>query len=450
MSRSAIRRPRQELGSDVVIDVKNENTISTDDYHRTTKPPRTSASSDHHQHHSISSLSSCSNRTKMLMTSLCVLLCFVLLNFSSSIYEEQDVDPQDMSLKYDVLSSWVKWSNQLIWSSSTGHETMHQAIGNPPNPHTLDVVVLEEALHRIDKYCKSTTPSTTSSSSPLFRVFDAGSGWGGTSFELEKGITQKTSREVHVDGVTLSSVQCEEANSIAKERRIQDRVQFHLKSFDDGRIQPQYDYDLTVSIEAIVHSRNIANTLEVMSSFMKPNDKVHCSASHFLIVEDIFVSSPQKKSSEVLVGDPSSSSSSSSVVLKNTAVGPTTTNSYHNLDNAVVDDYKKHWVGWVDSPFPLSESQWREHLVKFGKVSPSTINIVDLGEEHGLRLHHPISLFLTAKFLSFSHFLVSKLFPFQTTSLESYLSTYMGAIARERLLVEGTLRYALISASVTV
>ena len=209
---------------------------------------------------------------------LVLLLLIVGLLFLPS-QPSQGVEKTDLVMKYDTLSSLVKFTNSLLWSSATAGETMHQAIGYPePDPTKLDAVVVYEALKRLNMGCDSARRATT-------RVFDAGCGWGGTSFAIEKALQAEAARAsslssslssssplsdtmaVHIDAVSISPVQVVKATQLARDRRVDSRIHFHVRSFDDvGHLRTgapgdsskaaEDTYDLTVAIESLVHSRD--------------------------------------------------------------------------------------------------------------------------------------------------------------------------------------------------
>ena len=189
----------------------------------------------------------------------------------------QGVEKTDLVMKYDTLSSLVQFTNSLLWSSATAGETMHQAIGYPEaDPTKLDAVVVHEALRRLNMGCGSARRATT-------RVFDAGCGWGGTSFAIEKALQAEAARAssspsspplllsdtmaVHIDAVSISPVQVVKATQLARDRRVDSRIHFHARSFDDvGHLRTgapedsskaaEDTYDLAFAIESLVHSRD--------------------------------------------------------------------------------------------------------------------------------------------------------------------------------------------------
>ena len=418
---------------------------------------------------------------------------------------------EDLEHKYDVISAAVLWSNRLVWGSSTAGATMHQAIGSPvASPARLDAVVTDEAVRLIAAGCGGAVAqrpggggATLLPALPALRVFDAGSGWGGTSFALARGLAQLSPSPppssssspsssspsspmppprfvVSVDGVTLSALQRDTAQALAAEQGLGDRVRFHKRSFDD--IAEVADaavaaaavasgdgssgggaggFDLAVAVESLVHSRDVRRTLRAITASLRPTS-AGCHASHLIITDDVLVAPP----------------ASSPPTAEGGASGDY---SEGGDDTALLGTYKKHWAGWSGSSFPLTEPQWRDALLAVeggaaaaepqppgaaaaaaavaGAVANSSdgtdgarsIRFVDLGAVHGMRLHGAARLRVVAAILRAAHGAVGALrhLGFHLAFLESYLGTYRGAIARERLLVGGRLRYALITMTKT-
>ena len=415
--------------------------------------------------------------------------------------------PEDLEHKYDVISAAVLWSNRLVWGSSTAGATMHQAIGSPvASPAQLDAVVTDEAARLVAAGCGGAVaqrPEGGGAALPALRVFDAGSGWGGTSFALARGLAQLSPSPspspssspsssssspsspmppprfvVSVDGVTLSALQRDTAQALAAEQGLGDRVRFHKRSFDDvaevaaaaaaaaavasGNVSSgggAGGFDLAVAVEALVHSRDARRTLRAITASLRPTS-AGCHASHLIITDDVLVAPPA--SSPPTAGGGAGGDYCS--------VG--------GDDTALLGTYKKHWAGWSGSSFPLTEPQWREALLAVGggaavaepqppgaaaaaaaavgNSSDGTggarsTRFLDLGAVHGLRLHDAARLRVVAAILCAAHSAVGALrhLGLHLESLESYLGTYRGAIARERLLVGGRLRYALITMTKT-
>lgn len=280
---------------------------------------------------------------------------------------------------------------------------MHQAIGSPPQPETLNTVVREEAMRLLEDGCRDGGALTGP-----FRVLDAGCGWGGTSFDLDKALD---SFDHHIDGVTLSQVQHEQAKALANERGV-DTIKFHLRSYDDVPIDKGETYDLAVSIEAIIHSRDVAGTFSAIGRSLSPSANNGCRASHLIVVEDVLI-------------------------------GGGLVNGHSNP--AAVLDYKSHWAGWSFSEFPLDDSQWRSALTEHGGLDPNSVRVLDLGASYGLRLHSWWTLALAHAAVKTAYTVVKTLGV--SSTLESYLSSYVGCYARERLLVAGALQYSMISAT---
>lgn len=195
----------------------------------------------------------------------------------------------------------------------------------------------------------------------------------------------------------------------------------------------------------------VHRTLAAIGKALTPTDATTCRAAHLLIVEDVLVGSEPITGIEAAV-DP------------------------------LLRDYRTHWAGWSNSPFPFTEQQWRATLssnvgvldggrategeAAHEAASPSSkssstrsilheeldLTITDLGATYGLRLHEDVALRGLHGALSFLYALVKPIavagvVPVVPAAAESYLSSYIGAIARERLLVAGRIHYGLIGAS---
>ena len=92
--------------------------------------------------------SCCSDRTCLAATLLVAVLWF-LAAFVTTPATVSDAADTDLALKYDTLSSLVRFSNALIWRSPSAGDTMHQAIGEPPDPMKLDALIVQEGLRRL-------------------------------------------------------------------------------------------------------------------------------------------------------------------------------------------------------------------------------------------------------------------------------------------------------------
>ena len=199
-----------------------------------------------------------------------------------------------------------------------------------------------------------------------------------------------------------------------------------------------------MAIEALCHSRDARQTLQAITASLRPTD-VGCHASHLIVADDVLLA-------------PASTAEGSNGEAD---------------DAALLSTYKTHWAGWSGSSFPLTEPQWRDALLTVDNATRAAagnsseavrkIRFVDLGAEEGLRLHGKLRLRIVAAILRAAHGAVGAfrltvqllgLHHFRPVfrsleSLESYLGTYQGAIARERLLLGGRLRYALITMTKT-
>ena len=100
------------------------------------------------RHRATPPLSCCSDRTCLAATLLVAVLWF-LAAFVTTPATVSDAADTDLALKYDTLSSLVRFSNALIWRSPSAGDTMHQAIGEPPDPMKLDALIVQEGLRRL-------------------------------------------------------------------------------------------------------------------------------------------------------------------------------------------------------------------------------------------------------------------------------------------------------------
>ena len=396
-----------------------------------------------------------------------VSVVWIWLHWCASAVQSANGGPaSDISLKYDVLSSWVQWSNWHLWGSSTAGDTMHQAIGTPPDPRLLDREVCAVAARLLA--AGATSPRAR------VRVLDAGSGWGGTSFALASSLAG-LGYGVEVDGLTLSGVQASHANAAAAERGLASAVRFHRRTFDDAQVlvaeaaaaadtasaaahesghapgsESGFLFDLAVSIEALVHSPDLRRSLRALSSALKPGVS-GIAAAHVIIVDDVLAE-----------GDPAA------LAAIRLSLGGRAREGNADDHDPVLAAYRRYWAGHAgDTPFPLMESQWRSYLASAGLGGGGAggggaggglggrggrgglgVTFVDLGAAHGLRLHGEGRLRLAAAGLGAALWLAQSAVPrCLLPGLESYLGTYVGAVARERLLAAGRIRYALIAAS---
>ena len=101
-------------------------------------------------------------------------------------------------------------------------------------------------------------------------ILDAGCGVGGTLFSL-LGNTH------HGVGITLSAKQVAVAQNEALRRGIGNRCQFRQQSYDAPLSQ---SFDLIVSLESLIHSSNLAASLQNLSSHLRPQGQ-------FVLIEDM-------------------------------------------------------------------------------------------------------------------------------------------------------------------
>jgi len=115
-------------------------------------------------------------------------------------------------------------------------------------------------------------------------VLDAGSGYGGTAFDLQPKIGG------HWLGLTISQTQIERARGEAKRRGLSDRIQFALQSYDSPLAA---SFDLIIGIESLVHSSHPPSTIDNLAHHLS-------KGGHFVLVDDMPVESlPEKLVSDV-------------------------------------------------------------------------------------------------------------------------------------------------------
>lgn len=107
------------------------------------------------------------------------------------------------------------------------------------------------------------------------KVLDAGCGYGGTMFRWHGKVGGS------YDGCTLSKVQWRIAQREARRRNLSSKCHFHLQSYDEAIGSGSgSSYDAIISIESMIHSPNLKQTLAHLASMLGPEGKL-------VLVEDM-------------------------------------------------------------------------------------------------------------------------------------------------------------------
>ncbi len=165
---------------------------------------------------------------------------------------------QDIALYYDELHRWTAKDKEFQVFSGHENDTIHRFLIDPEtgafSPGTI--------YRFIDPYIAAL---------PAVRGLDAGSGYGGTCFRC-LGV-----HGGHWTGITISPEQSAHATGIAKARGLEDRIDFHLLSYDaplPGR------YTVVIAIESLIHSADPARTLANLAAALDPGGRL-------IIVDDM-------------------------------------------------------------------------------------------------------------------------------------------------------------------
>jgi SAM-dependent methyltransferase len=159
---------------------------------------------------------------------------------------------QDVALYYDELHRWTARDKDFQVFSGRENDTIHRFL-----------IDADTGAFSPDTVYKFVDPHI-STQSPV-RGLDAGSGYGGTCF-----------RCLHVHGgrwtgVTISPEQWASANGIATARGFDDRIDFHLSSYDaalPGR------YNVIVAIESLIHAADPAHTIANLAGAIDPGGRL--------------------------------------------------------------------------------------------------------------------------------------------------------------------------------
>ncbi len=172
---------------------------------------------------------------------------------------------------YRWLDRWVRWSRTVRPYSGFDSLTVHRLLDDPETgsngPFVLHRLMLEGIKLPHDPH-----------------VLDAGSGYGGTAFDLQPKIGG------HWLGLTISQTQIERARGEAKRRGLSDRIQFALQSYNSPLAA---SFDLIIGIESLVHSSHPPSTIDNLAHHLR-------KGGHFVLVDDMPVKSlPEKLVSDV-------------------------------------------------------------------------------------------------------------------------------------------------------
>ena len=159
---------------------------------------------------------------------------------------------QDVALYYDELHRWTARDKDFQVFSGLENDTIHRFL-----------IDADTGQFSPDTIYKFVDPHIAALS-PV-RGLDAGSGYGGTCFRclhVHGG---------HWTGVTISQEQWTSANGIAKARGFDNRIDFHLLSYDvplPGR------YNIVIAIESLIHSADPARTIANLTAAIDPGGRL--------------------------------------------------------------------------------------------------------------------------------------------------------------------------------
>jgi SAM-dependent methyltransferase len=180
---------------------------------------------------------------------------------------------QDVALYYDELHRWTARDRDFQVFSGRENDTIHRFLIDADtgafSPNTI--------YKFVDPHIVALTP---------VRGLDAGSGYGGTCFRclhVHGG---------HWTGVTISPEQWTSAKGIAKARGFENRIDFHLSSYDaplPGR------YNVVVAIESLIHSADPGRTIANLASAIDPGGR-------FILIDDMPVDPVPQRDKEFLAG----------------------------------------------------------------------------------------------------------------------------------------------------
>lgn len=165
---------------------------------------------------------------------------------------------QDVALYYDELHRWTARDRDFQAFSGRESDTIHRFLVDAEtgafSPGTI--------YKFVDPHIAAQAP---------VRGLDAGSGYGGTCFRclhVHGG---------HWTGVTISPEQWTSAQSIAKARGFEHRVDFHLSSYDAA---PPGRFNVVVAIESLIHSPDPVHTIANIAAALDPGGR-------FILIDDM-------------------------------------------------------------------------------------------------------------------------------------------------------------------
>ena len=123
---------------------------------------------------------------------------------------------------------------------------------------------------------------------PTDNVLDAGCGIGGSSVWIAKNIGAR------VVGITLSKKQLKEANKLAVEYNVNNKVEFKIDDFLNTSF-PNNTFDVVWAIESVCHAKNKTDFLAETYRILKPDGRV--------VVADAFLDRDVLKNEEKLFKD---------------------------------------------------------------------------------------------------------------------------------------------------
>jgi SAM-dependent methyltransferase len=165
---------------------------------------------------------------------------------------------QDVAHYYDELHRWTAKDKDFQVFSGRENDTIHRFLIDADTGTFSPTTIYKF----VDPHLAMLTP---------IRGLDAGSGYGGTCF-----------RCLHVHGgqwtgITVSPEQWTSAKGIATARGFDDRIDFHLSSYDaplPGR------FNVVVAIESLIHSPDPAHTVANLAAAIDPGGRM-------IIVDDM-------------------------------------------------------------------------------------------------------------------------------------------------------------------
>jgi len=167
---------------------------------------------------------------------------------------------------YRWLDRWVRWSRIVRPYSGFDTLTVHRLLDDPATGENGPLVLHKVMLEGIE------LPAAP-------RVLDAGSGYGGTAFDLQPKIGGRWL------GLTISAIQLERAVSEARKRGLQEQIQFRLQSYD---VSLNETFDLVIAIESLVHSADPRATVTNLAASLTPG-------GHFVLVDDMPVENVRRE-----------------------------------------------------------------------------------------------------------------------------------------------------------